>query len=173
MAPEEAPPGRTTLEWPHPYPNGLIRLSLPVAAVSLAKTIWAGRSVIENRTVGQTDTWASMRLADRRPLWDNHGFPRNIAALLLARSGLGHKKGLILGQSVGTIDADYADQILISAWLRTPPRSEPLAIEPGDRIAQLVLVPIVRPSLRVVDSFSATTVRGLGGFGSTSVRHLP
>ncbi|MBW6528578.1 dUTP diphosphatase [Sphingomonas sp. RHCKR7] len=90
-----------------------------------------------------------------------------MAAMLLARSGLGHKKGLILGQSVGLIDADYADQIYISAWLRTPPGSEPLVIEPGDRVAQLVFVPILRPALRVVETFSSETGRGLGGFGST------
>jgi dUTP pyrophosphatase len=94
----------------------------------------------------------------------------NMAAILLARSGLGHKKGLILGQSVGLIDADYCDQIYISAWLRTPPGSEPLTIQPGDRIAQLVFVPIIRPELKVVEAFSVATGRGLGGFGSTGYR---
>jgi len=93
----------------------------------------------------------------------------NVAAFLLARSGLGHKKGLILGQSVGTIDADYTNEIFISAWLRTPPGSEPLTVSPGDRIAQLVFVPILRPSFKVVDEFSIDTERGLGGFGSTGV----
>jgi len=70
---------------------------------------------------------------------------------------------------VGTIDADYANQIFISAWLRTPPGSEPFVIEPGDRIAQLVFLPIVRPAFTVVDDFTAQTDRGLGGFGSTGV----
>lgn len=93
----------------------------------------------------------------------------HLVAFLLARSGLGHKKGLVLGQAVGTIDADYADQIFISAWLRTPPGSEPLTIQPGDRIAQLVFLPIVRPKFAVVERFSAETARGLGGFGSTGV----
>ena len=93
----------------------------------------------------------------------------HLVAFLLARSGLGHKKGLVLGQAVGTIDADYADQIFISAWLRTPPGSEPLTIAPGDRIAQLVFLPIVRPDFAVVEAFSAETERGLGGFGSTGV----
>jgi dUTP pyrophosphatase len=91
----------------------------------------------------------------------------HLVAFLLARSGLGHKKGLVLGQAVGTIDADYANQIFISAWLRNPPGSEPFTIQPGERIAQLVFVPIVRPSFRVVEEFGATTTRGLGGFGST------
>lgn len=93
----------------------------------------------------------------------------NMVAFLLARSGLGHKKGLILGQSVGTIDADYANQIFISAWLRTPPGSAPLTINPGDRIAQLVFLPIIRPTFQVVDTFTASTQRGLGGFGSTGI----
>jgi dUTP pyrophosphatase len=91
----------------------------------------------------------------------------HMAAIVLARSGLGHRKGLILGQSVGLIDADYCDQIFISAWLRTPPGSEPLLIQPGDRIAQLVFVPILRPTFHVVEEFSTLTGRGLGGFGST------
>lgn len=94
----------------------------------------------------------------------------HLVAFLLARSGMGHKRGLVLGQGVGTIDADYADQIFISAWLRTPPGSEPLTIEPGDRIAQLVFLPIARPEFAVVDAFSAVTERGLGGFGSTGHR---
>jgi dUTP pyrophosphatase len=93
----------------------------------------------------------------------------NMVAFLLARSGLGHKKGLVLGQAVGTIDADYADQIFISAWLRTPPGSEPLTIQPGERIAQLVFLPILRPDFMLVDEFSTTTRRGLGGFGSTGI----
>jgi len=93
----------------------------------------------------------------------------DMVAFLLARSGLGHKKGLVLGQAVGTIDADYADQIFISAWLRTPPGSEPIVIAPGDRIAQLVFLPIVRPEFSLVEHFSASSARGLGGFGSTGV----
>ncbi|MBY0303925.1 MAG: dUTP diphosphatase [Sphingomonas sp.] len=93
----------------------------------------------------------------------------HLVAFLLARSGLGHKKGLVLGQAVGTIDADYANQIFISAWLRTPPGSESFTINPGDRIAQLVFLPIVRPEFTIVDEFSAQTDRGLGGFGSTGV----
>ncbi len=93
----------------------------------------------------------------------------NMVAFLLARSGLGHKKGLVLGQAVGTIDADYANQIFISAWLRNPPGSEPLTIQPGERIAQLVFLPILRPGFRIVDEFANVTGRGMGGFGSTGV----
>jgi dUTP pyrophosphatase len=93
----------------------------------------------------------------------------NMVGFLLARSGLGHKKGLVLGQAVGTIDADYTNEIFISVWLRNPPGSEPLTILPGDRIAQLVFVPIFRPSFSVVAEFSTETGRGLGGFGSTGI----
>jgi len=91
----------------------------------------------------------------------------HMVAFLLARSGLGHKKGVILGQSVGTIDADYTAEIFISAWLRTPPGSDPVTIAPGDRIAQLVFLPILRPRFKVVDHFSRETARGGSGFGST------
>lgn len=93
----------------------------------------------------------------------------HMVGFLLARSGLGHRKGLILGQSVGTIDADYANEIFISAWLRTPPGSERFTINPGDRIAQLVFVPIYRPQFEIVSEFSSETARGLGGFGSTGI----
>lgn len=91
----------------------------------------------------------------------------HMVGFLLARSGLGHRQGVVLGQAVGTIDADYTAQIFVSAWLRNPPGSEPVTIQPGDRIAQLVFVPILRPQFAVVDEFSRTTARGGGGFGST------
>jgi dUTP pyrophosphatase len=90
-----------------------------------------------------------------------------LAAMILPRSGLGHKAGLVLGNLVGLIDADYLGPISISVWNRNPPGTEPIRIAPGDRIAQLVFVPIVRPAFRVVDEFSRTTERGAGGFGST------
>lgn len=93
----------------------------------------------------------------------------HLVAFLLARSGLGHRHGLVLGQAVGTIDADYANQIFISAWLRTPPGSAPFTINPGDRIAQLVFLPIARPEFAIIDQFTAETERGMGGFGSTGV----
>jgi len=92
-----------------------------------------------------------------------------LVAFVLARSGLGHRHGLVLGQGVGTIDADYAAEIFVSAWLRTPPGSPPFTINPGDRIAQLVFLPVVRPDFAIVDAFSAETARGGGGFGSTGV----
>ena len=90
-----------------------------------------------------------------------------IAALILPRSGLGHRQGLVLGNGVGLIDADYLGPVLVSVWNRNPPGSEPVVIEPGDRIAQLMFVPIARPAFAIVPAFTRTTERGSGGFGST------
>lgn len=90
-----------------------------------------------------------------------------MAALVLPRSGLGHKKGLVLGNLVGLIDADYTGPILVSAWNRNPPGSEPVTIAPGERFAQMVFVPILRPDFAVVEEFSMDSSRGAGGFGST------
>ena len=90
-----------------------------------------------------------------------------VAAIIVPRSGLGHKKGLVLGNLVGVIDADYTGAVLISVWNRSEPGSAPIVIEPGDRIAQLMFVPVVRPAFAVVDEFTALSVRGAGGFGST------
>lgn len=89
------------------------------------------------------------------------------AGLVMPRSGAGHKRGLVMGNTVGLIDPDYTGQIFISAWNRNPAGSAPIVIEPGERIAQLLFVPVVRPELRVVDEFSSATARGAGGFGST------
>lgn len=92
-----------------------------------------------------------------------------IAAVIVPRSGLGHKKGLVLGNLVGVVDADYTGQIFISAWNRNAAGSEAINIEPGERIAQMLFVPIVRPRFNIVTEFSSTTERGPGGFGSTGV----
>lgn len=88
----------------------------------------------------------------------------HMAAILASRSGLGHK-GLSVSQGIGTIDADYNAEILISVWMREP---EPqITIMPGDRIAQLIFVPILRPALTIVETLSRVSDRG--GFGSTGV----
>lgn len=96
-------------------------------------------------------------------------------AVIVPRSGLGHKKGLVLGNSVGIIDADYMAQCFVSVWNRNPAGAghAPIVIQPGDRIAQMLFVPILRPRLRVVEAFSARSERGLGGFGSTGVASTP
>jgi dUTP pyrophosphatase len=89
-----------------------------------------------------------------------------LCAVILPRSGLGHKHGIVLGNGTGLIDADYQGPLLISLWNRG---REPFAIAPGDRIAQLVILPIVRARFEVVDTF-AESARGAGGFGHTGVR---
>lgn len=84
-----------------------------------------------------------------------------MAAVILPRSGLGHKHGIVLGNLVGLIDADYQGPLMVSCWNRS---DTPYTIEPGERIAQLVFLPIVRAAFSVVESFDATD-RGTGGFG--------
>ena len=96
-----------------------------------------------------------------------------IAALVLPRSGLGHKKGLVLGNLVGLIDPDYTGPILVSAWNRSGPATAPIRIEPGERFAQLIFVPILRPVFQIVEDFSVSTSRGAGGFGSTGGKPSP
>jgi dUTP pyrophosphatase len=93
----------------------------------------------------------------------------NLCAMILPRSGLGHKKGLVLGNSVGLIDADYTAQCFISVWNRNPPGSQAISVEPGERIAQMVFLPVLRPVFSVVEEFSRGSQRGAGGFGSTGV----
>ncbi len=88
------------------------------------------------------------------------------AGMILPRSGLGHKKGLVLGNLVGLIDADYQGPLMVSAWNRS---DAPISIDVGDRIAQLVIVPVLQPRFRVVEDFE-TSARGSGGFGSSGQR---
>jgi len=88
------------------------------------------------------------------------------AALILPRSGLGHKHGIVLGNLVGLIDSDYQGQLMVSAWNRG--KAE-FVIQPLERIAQLVIVPVVQVQLNVVEDFAASA-RGAGGFGSTGSR---
>ena len=83
--------------------------------------------------------------------------------MILPRSGLGHKHGIVLGNLVGLIDSDYQGQLMVSAWNRS---SSPFTIEPLERIAQLVIVPVVQASFRVVSEFLPSQ-RGEGGYGST------
>jgi dUTP pyrophosphatase len=86
-----------------------------------------------------------------------------LAAMLLPRSGLGHKNGIVLGNLVGLIDSDYQGPLMVSVWNRG---TSPFTINPGDRIAQMVIVPVVQVAFEVVEDFSATA-RGTGGFGSS------
>ncbi len=87
----------------------------------------------------------------------------SLAAVVLPRSGLGHRHGIVLGNLVGLIDSDYQGPLMVSCWNRG---REPFTLQPLDRIAQLVVVPVVRATFRIVDAFEASD-RGVGGFGST------
>jgi dUTP pyrophosphatase len=87
----------------------------------------------------------------------------HLSAVLLPRSGLGHKNGIVLGNLVGLIDSDYQGQVFVSVWNRG---NQPFTIEPGDRIAQMVFVPVVQAQFTVVDDFKASQ-RGASGFGSS------
>jgi dUTP pyrophosphatase len=87
------------------------------------------------------------------------------AALILPRSGLGHKHGIVLGNLVGLIDSDYQGQLMVSTWNRG---QTPFTLEPMERLAQLVIVPVMQVQFNVVDDFAASA-RGAGGFGSTGL----
>jgi dUTP pyrophosphatase len=89
-----------------------------------------------------------------------------LCAVILPRSGLGHRHGIVLGNGTGLIDADYQGPLMVSVWNRGP---APFTIQPGDRIAQLVVLPVVRATFKVVDRFEASA-RGSGGFGHTGVQ---
>ncbi len=91
----------------------------------------------------------------------------NYAAVILPRSGLGHKHGIVLGNLVGLIDSDYQGQLFVSCWNRG---NEAFTISVGDRIAQLVVVPVVQVEFDIVEDF-ADSARGAGGFGSTGIKH--
>ena len=86
------------------------------------------------------------------------------AAMILPRSGMGHKHGIVLGNLVGLIDSDYQGQLMVSAWNRT---DVSFTIEPMERIAQLVIVPVVQASFNVVKGFADVSQRATGGYGST------
>ena len=90
----------------------------------------------------------------------------NYAALILPRSGLGHKHGIVLGNLVGLIDSDYQGQLMVSAWNRSP---TPFTVEPMERVAQLVIVPVVQARFNIVSEFVASQ-RGEGGYGSTGTQ---
>ncbi len=91
----------------------------------------------------------------------------HMMAVIAPRSGLGHKKGLVLGNGQGVIDADYTGPVMVSAWNRNAIDTAPIIISPGDRIAQMMFVPILRPVFETVEEFSNGSERGAGGFGST------
>lgn len=88
----------------------------------------------------------------------------NYAAMILPRSGLGHKHGIVLGNLVGLIDSDYQGPLMVSMWNRG---DTPFVIEPMERIAQMMIVPVMQPTFHLVEDFDSESERGTGGFGST------
>jgi dUTP pyrophosphatase len=92
-----------------------------------------------------------------------HVADTGLAAVLLPRSGLGHKHGIVLGNLVGLIDSDYQGQVFVSCWNRG---KNTFIVEPGERVAQMVIVPVVRAEFEIVEDFNASE-RGAGGFGHT------
>ncbi len=90
-----------------------------------------------------------------------------LAALILPRSGLGHKHGIVLGNLVGLIDSDYQGQLMVSAWNRSPTA---YTLQPMERLAQLVIVPVLQAQFNVVQDFAAATERGAKGYGSSGTR---
>lgn len=90
-----------------------------------------------------------------------------LVGLIVPRSGLGHRSGVVMGNLVGVVDADYIGPLMVSLWNRNAPDTAAVTIAPGDRIAQLLFVPIVRPVFNVVETFSLGSERGGAGFGST------
>jgi dUTP pyrophosphatase len=135
-----------TIPLPEPATDGSAGMDLR-AAVEAPLTLAPGESKL-------VPTGLAIHIGD--PAW---------CALIVPRSGLGHKQGLVMGNLVGVIDADYQGPLMISCWNRG---NAILTIAPGDRIAQLLLVPVGRARLRVVDGF-APSLRGEGGFGSTGI----
>lgn len=91
----------------------------------------------------------------------------NFAGIILPRSGLGHKHGIVLGNLVGLIDADYQGELMVSVWNRS---DSDFTLNPAERMAQYMVVPVVRPSFEVVDEFSDDSERGTGGFGSSGIK---
>lgn len=115
------------------------------ACIDEAITLQAGETVL-------IPTGLAIHLADP-----------NLCAMLLPRSGLGHKNGIVLGNLVGLIDSDYQGEVKVSLWNRG---KETFTVQPFERIAQMVIVPVVQAAFEVVDEFDASA-RGVGGFGST------
>jgi dUTP pyrophosphatase len=116
------------------------------------------RACLEQPLVLQANAWQLVATGIAIYLQDPH-----YAAMILPRSGLGHKHGIVLGNLVGLIDSDYQGQLMVSAWNRS---DVAFTIEPMERIAQLVIVPVLQAEFNVVEEFAASQ-RGEGGYGST------
>lgn len=136
----------------------------PKAADYIPKTATVGSAGIDLRAL--LDEPITVKPGETRLIRTGlaiHIADPSYAALILPRSGLGHKHGIVLGNLVGLIDSDYQGELMISTWNRG---NEAFVLQPFERLAQLIIVPIVQPQFRIVESFEASD-RGEGGFGST------
>lgn len=129
--------------------------SAMAAAIDLHACIDAPLAILPGAAPALVSSGIALHIADP-----------GLAALVLPRSGLGHRKGLVLGNLVGLIDADYTGPVLVSTWNRNN-GGDPIVLQPGERFAQLMFVPVVRPAFRIVEQFTAASARGAAGFGST------
>ena len=134
------------------------------------RAVWSSTTTVSH-TCGQIDE-QSLRIEPGAAVLIPTGLAvwiqdPTMVGLIFPRSGLGHKQGLILGNGVGVIDSDYQGELMVSLWNRS---SDPRVVLFGDRIAQLVVTPIVLPELHLVDEWSYDTDRGAGGFGSTGIK---
>ena len=120
------------------------------------------RACLDKALTLQANAWQLLPTGIAIHLKDPH-----YAALILPRSGLGHKHGIVLGNLVGLIDSDYQGQLMVSAWNRS---DVAFTIEPMERIAQMVIVPVVQAEFNVVEDFDVSTERGAGGYGYTGKR---
>lgn len=126
-----------------------------------------GAAGVDLRACIDEMTWVAPGQTKLIPLGFSMALPEGAAALLLPRSGLGHKSGIVLGNLVGLVDFDFRGQVMASVWNRNL-NGMPFTINPMDRIAQMVIVPVFRADYAVVEELS-DTVRGEGGFGHTGV----
>jgi dUTP pyrophosphatase len=139
------------IEWGLPAPANAM-----AAGIDLRACIDAPLELIAGHPATLVPTGFAMHIKDP-----------GLVGLIVPRSGLGHKAGIVMGNGTGVIDCDFQGQLMVSLWNRNGPGTSPLKINPGDRIAQLILVPVVLAAFQRVAAFSESTERGEGGFGST------
>ena len=136
-------------EWPVPHPATAASAGVDLRACLDADTVLPPDAVL------LVSSGIAMHIGDP-----------GYAGLIVPRSGLGHRHGIVLGNGTGLIDSDYQGPLMVSLWNRS---DEPFTIAPGDRIAQLLIVPVLQPRFRVVEAFEASA-RGTGGFGHSGAQ---
>ena len=142
-----------------------LKLVRPEIFLSLPKYVTAGSAAVDLRAAIEETVNLKPDTCELLPTGVAINiFDLGLAGMILPRSGLGHKKGLILGNSIGLIDSDYQGELMVSCWNRS---NEVIVIEPLMRFAQLVIVPVYQANFVEVEEFSNKTKRSIGGFGHT------